>query len=317
MLAAAFGALACMSVWSGEFDEAEQLVRRGWEVVQTNMDPAAVVLLHMVTGMLHASRGEHESALEALTAAEQAQALLTGEHILGTVIAEWLAATQALLGMHDEAEATLARFSTAQQQMDGFALTRTVISLTQGDPAAAIAILGDVQRMQPPPGFPAYGLVEAWVLAGLAHLALGDRSAAASAAEAALAAAEPDRLIFPFVMFNAGELLDLLSRSQTAHHALFADVVDLLRGAPVAPIDHQRAPQRGDLSTSELRVLGFLPTNLTRPEIARTLGVSVNTVNTHVRNIFSKLGVTNRGSAVRQARELRLLAMGRAPSGPD
>jgi LuxR family transcriptional regulator, maltose regulon positive regulatory protein len=317
VLAAAFGALACMSVWSGEFDEAEHLVRRGWEVVQTNMDPAAVVLLHMVTGMLHAGRGEHESALEALAAAEQAQGLLTGEHILATVIAEWLATTQALLGMHGEAQATLAAFSTEQQQLDGFALTGALLSLAEGDPAAAIAILGDVQRMQPPLGFPAYALVEAWVLAGLAHLALGDRNAAASAAEAALAAAEPDRLVFPFAMFNAGELLDLLPRSRTAHSALFADVVDLLRGARVAPIDQQRLPQRGDLSASEVRVLGFLPTNLTRPEIARTLGVSVNTVNTHIRHIFSKLDVSNRSSAVRQARELRLLAMGRAPSMPD
>jgi LuxR family maltose regulon positive regulatory protein len=317
VLAAAFGALACMSVWSGEFDEAEHLVRRGWDVVQTNLDPAAVVLLQMVTGMLHSGRGEHESALEALTAAEQAQALLTGEHILGTVIAEWLAATQALLGLHAEARATLARFSAQQQQIDGFALTGALLSLSEGDPATAIAILGDVQQMQPPVGFPAYALVEACVLAGLAHLALGDRSAAARAAEAALAAAEPDRLIFPFLMFNAGGLLDLLPQSRTAHSALFADVVDLLRGASVAPIDLQHVAHSGSLSATELRVLGFLPTNLTRAEIARTLGVSVNTVNTHIRNIFSKLGVSNRSSAVHKARELRLLAMGRAPSVPD
>jgi LuxR family maltose regulon positive regulatory protein len=61
-------------------------------------------------------------------------------------------------------------------------------------------------------------------------------------------------------------------------------------------------------------VLRFLPTNLTRPEIARSLDVSVNTVNTHIRRIYSKLGARDRSSAVRQARELRLLAIGRAPS---
>ena len=71
-----------------------------------------------------------------------------------------------------------------------------------------------------------------------------------------------------------------------------------------------------ELSPSELRVLRFLPTNLTRPEIARSLHVSVNTVNTHIRSIYSKLGATDRSSAVRQARELRLLAIGRAPSQP-
>ena len=168
----------------------------------------------------------------------------------------------------------------------------------------------------PPPGFPAYALVEAHVLAGLAHLALGDRNAAAAAAEAALAAAEPDRLIFPFAMYNAAELLDVLPRHQTAHSALLADVVDLLRGAPAPRMDRGRLPQPEELSPSELRVLRFLPTNLTRPEIARSLHVSVNTVNTHIRNIYSKLGASDRSSAVRQARELRLLAIGRAASPP-
>ena len=52
---------------------------------------------------------------------------------------------------------------------------------------------------------------------------------------------------------------------------------------------------------------------MTRPEIARELYVSVNTVNTHVRNIYSKLGARSRSSAVRRARELRLLA----PAGPS
>jgi LuxR family maltose regulon positive regulatory protein len=60
-------------------------------------------------------------------------------------------------------------------------------------------------------------------------LDLGDRNAAAAAAEAALAAAEPDRLMFPFAMAGAAELLDALPRHETAHGALLADVVDLLR----------------------------------------------------------------------------------------
>jgi len=147
------------------------------------------------------------------------------------------------------------------------------------------------------------------VLVGLAHLALGDRSAAATAAEAALAAAEPDRLIFPFVMNNAGALLDTLPRHQTAHGALLADVAELLRGRPAPHIDPERLPQPEELSTSELRVLRYLPTNMTRPEIARALYVSVNTVNTHMRNIYSKLGAHDRSSAVQRASELRLLSV--------
>src|SRR5882757_7340222 len=44
VLAPAFGAVACMAVWMGEFDEGERLLRRGWDVVQTDVDPAGAVL---------------------------------------------------------------------------------------------------------------------------------------------------------------------------------------------------------------------------------------------------------------------------------
>src|SRR6266550_761764 len=308
VLAPALGAVASIEVWTGEFEEAEGWLHRGWEVIRPDVDPAAAVLLHMVTGMLHAGRGEHQAALEALTAAVQAQSLLTGAHILGRVVAEWLAATQARLGMRDEARATLDGFSADRDRIDAIDLGRAAISLEGGDPAAALAVLGDVQDMMPPLGFPAYALVEAHVLAGLAHLALGDRNAAAAAAEAALAAAEPDRLIFPFAMYNAAALLDALPHHQTAHSALLADVIDLLRGAAPQPINPGAVTQPEELSPSELRVLRHLPTNLTRPEIARALYVSINTINTHIRNVYSKLGAHDRSSAVQCARELGLLS---------
>ena len=67
-------------------------------------------------------------------------------------------------------------------------------------------------------------------------------------------------------------------------------------------------PPAGELSPGELRVLQYLPTNLSRPEIAGELSVSLNTVSTHLRSIYAKLGVRDRSSAVRRARELRLLA---------
>ena len=317
MLAPALGALACIAVWTGEFEEGERWLRRGWEVVQADIDPAAAVLLHMVTGMLYAGRGEHQPALEALTAAVQAQSLLTGVHILAPVIAGWLATTQARLGMPDAARATLDEFAIEHPRIVGIDLARAATSLADGDGAAALAILSDVRHFMPPPGFPAYALVEAHVLAGLAHLALGARNAAAAEAEAALAAAEPDRLILPFAMHNAAGLLDVLPRHQTAHGALVADVADLLRGAPAPRIDSERLAQPEELSASELRVLRYLPTNLTRPEIARALYVSVNTVNTHMRNIYAKLGAHDRSSAVQRAGELRLLSTRLSRTSPS
>ena len=150
VLAPALGALAGIAVWMGEFEEGERWLRRGWEVVQEDIDPAVAVLLHMATGMLHAGRGEHQPALEALTAAVQAQSLLTGVHILAPVIAEWLAC----LGMPDEARATLDEFSAEHEWMDAIDLARAAISLAEGDPARALAVLGDVQRLMPPLGSP-------------------------------------------------------------------------------------------------------------------------------------------------------------------
>jgi LuxR family maltose regulon positive regulatory protein len=221
--------------------------------------------------------------------------------------------------MRDEALATLAGFpgeleqagATSDGQMAPVYNARAVICLAEGNPVAALAALGSVLDFTPRL-VPAFTLVETHLLAGLAHLGLGDRSAAAAAAEAALAAAEPDRLIFPFAMTQAADLLDTLPRHETAHGALLADIVDLLGGSPVPAADREPTWQPDELSPSELRVMRHLPTNLTRPEIARELYVSVNTVNTHIRNIYSKLGARDRSSAVARARELRLLSTGRS-----
>jgi DNA-binding CsgD family transcriptional regulator len=61
------------------------------------------------------------------------------------------------------------------------------------------------------------------------------------------------------------------------------------------------------LTLGEARVLRYLPTNLSAPEIARELHVSVNTVKTHQRHLYQKLGARSRTQAVEQARALGLL----------
>jgi len=62
------------------------------------------------------------------------------------------------------------------------------------------------------------------------------------------------------------------------------------------------------LSDSELRVLRYLPTNLTGPEIAGQLYVSHNTVKSHMRSLYTKLGTHHRADTVTLARDLGLLA---------
>ena len=130
-------------------------------------------------------------------------------------------------------------------------------------------------------------------------------------AERALALAEPERPVLPFLMTGARELLEALPRHETAHAALLADVLDVMRGSSLSANDRDPAPPTEKLSQGELRVLRYLPTNLSRPEIATELSVSTNTVNTQIRSIYAKLGVRDRSSAVQRARELRLLSAGR------
>ena len=313
ILAPALGAVGGMAIWMGEFDEGERWLRRAWEVGSAHVEPATAVLLHLAAGMLHAGRGQQRSALEAFTAAARTQSLLTGAHALAPRITGWLATTQARLGMPVEARATLAGFSPEPGRAGAIANARAWICLLDGNPGTAVEALRDVRDAARP--VEPFTLVEAQLLAGAAHLRLGDRDAAAAAAEAALAAAEPDRLVFPFAMTEAAELLDVLRHHETAHRALLLAVVDQLWGASPPGADRE-PPHSDELTPSELRVLGYLPTNLTRAEIARDLHVSIHTVNTHIRNLYAKLGTGDRSAAVHRARQLRLLSSRRPPASP-
>src|SRR6185312_7382811 len=198
-------------------------------------------LLHVATGMLFAGRGQHQSALEEFEAAAQAQSQLTGVHALAPRITAWLAATQTRLGMPDEARATLSGFRTDLGRIGALYNARAVISLAEGDPASALEALQEAPQNSSSNG-PEFTLVETHLLSGIAHLSLGDRDAAAAAAEAALAAAEPDRLIFPFAMTDAAELLGVLPRHETAHGALLADALDVLRGEAPPSADQEQLP---------------------------------------------------------------------------
>jgi LuxR family maltose regulon positive regulatory protein len=213
--------------------------------------------------------------------------------------------------MLGEARAALAALGEERANSGEIRNARAVVCLTEGDPAGALGALADV--LDGTASVIGYlTVVEAQLLAGLAHRALGDQRAANQAAERALALAESDRLVLPFMMTGARELLEALPRHETAHAALLADILDIAHGASLPAKDQSPSPQLEELSPSELRVLRYLPTNLSRLEIASELSVSVNTVSTHVRSIYAKLQASDRSSAVQRARELRLISAGRA-----
>jgi LuxR family maltose regulon positive regulatory protein len=310
MIGPALITLAANLVWTGEFDEGARWLQRTERALQTDTGPDIRLLVHIVSGMLQAGRGRHLEALQEFTAAEHLGSQLADPHALASQVTGWLLASQARAGLPGEARAALAALDDQRVGSGEVGNARAVTSLAEGDPAAALSAVQDVlDGTAPVIGYPT--LVEAHLLAGLAHRQLGDQRAANQAAERALALAEPDRLVLPFVMTGSGELLEALPRHETAHAALLADILDVMHSSPLAATDQSPAPPAEELSPTELRVLRYLPTNLSRPEIASELSVSVNTVNTHVRNIYAKLQARDRSSAVQRARELRLLSAGR------
>jgi LuxR family transcriptional regulator, maltose regulon positive regulatory protein len=310
VIAPALVTLAGTMVWIGEFDEADRWLQRTVRALQADIGPDIRLLLHQTTGILHACRGRHREALTEFSAAEYLQSQLEGPHALAGQVTGWLLATQARLGMTGEARAALAALDDERVGSGEIANARAVICLAEGDPARALGALRDVlDGTAPVIGY--VTVVEAHLLAGLAHRELGDQRAANQAAERALALAEADRLLLPFAITGSRKLLEALPRHETAHAALLTDILDVLRGASPAARYQSAPPETEELSLGELRVLRYLPTNLSRPQIAGELSVSPNTISTHIRSIYAKLGVRDRSSAVQRARELRLLAGGR------
>jgi LuxR family maltose regulon positive regulatory protein len=310
VIAPALMTLAGTLVWTGEFDEGERWLRRTERALRTDTGPDIRLLLHQTAGMLHAGRGRRREALEEFGAAERLASQLEGSQALASQVTGWLLATQARLGMTGEARAVLAALDDERAGSGEIRNARAVICLAEGDPAGALAaVAGVLDGTVPVLGY--VTVVEAHLLAGLAHRELADQRAASQAAERALALAESDRVVLPFAMTGARELLEALPRHETAHAALLADILDVLHGSSPAAKPRSSLPPAEELSPGELRVLRYLPTNLSRPQIAGELSVSPNTVSTHLRSIYAKLQVRDRSSAVQRARELRLLAAGR------
>jgi DNA-binding CsgD family transcriptional regulator len=296
-------------IWTGEFDEGERWLQRALRAWQADTGPDIGLLLHHSTGMLLACRGRHLEALPEFSAASRLQAQLAGPHALASQVTGWLLATQARLGRTREAHAALAALDDERAGFGEIRNARAVICLADGDPAGALRAVREVlDGTAPVIGY--VTTVEAQLLAGLAHRELGDQHAANQAAERALSLAEADRLVLPFAMTSARDLLEALPHG-SRHGALRADILDVLRGSPPRGPRPDPAPPAEQLSPGELRVLRFLPTNLSRPQIARELSVSLNTVSTHIRSIYAKLAVRDRSAAVQRARDLRLLAAGR------
>ena len=148
-------------------------------------------------------------------------------------------------------------------------------------------------------------VIEILVLQALTHQARGDLAAAWEPLERALTLAEPEGYVRVFV--DEGSPMSALLE-QAAKHKTAPSFIHRLRTALGQPERGVPVQQGGDpLSERELEVLRRLDSELGGPELARALGVSLNTLRTHTKNIYGKLGVNSRRAALRRARDLELL----------
>jgi len=149
-------------------------------------------------------------------------------------------------------------------------------------------------------------VIEILVLKALTHHLQGDIPTALMALERALTLAEPEGYIRMFV--DEGSSMAILLEKAAKHKIAQTYIRQLLTAfgqAENSPLLKQDLIE--PLSERELEVLRLLGTDLDGPELARELTVSLNTLRTHIKNIYTKLGVNNRRAAVRRAEELHLL----------
>ena len=312
--------LGMLLAWQARPEEAEPWVQLGERTVTAEAEPGAAAGVCYGRGVLELARGRDRDALAAFQTAERLAGRLEAPNLVIPRARAQQIFVLVRLGDTERAEQALAGTEEPEERGDVRVAT-AALRLAQDDPRAAAAALAPVLDGSASE-LPRSWLTFAFLLEASARDALGDQDAASRALERALDLAEPDGALLWFLLHPVPALLERQARHRTAnssaHAALIAEILGLLAGpgghGRMASPHERRGPGASPrrptepLSGSELRVLRYLPTNLTTPEIAAELYVSHNTVKSHVRNLYAKLGTHRRAEAVKFARDLGLLA---------
>jgi LuxR family transcriptional regulator, maltose regulon positive regulatory protein len=312
----AYSALGFALVTQGQLEEGGRWLEQAERILRAEVEPAAAMRLRYARGLLDLVSGRPEAALSAFQAAERVTGLLVTEHALARRLRSHTLQTLVRLGQTQRVEQALTEMDAPERDSGQMRNAMAVLRLAQDDPTAATVALAPVIDGSVPLMSANLWVVQAWLLEAVARDALGEQSIARRALERALNYAKPEGLMFPFLLDPAPGLLERHRRHGTAHAVMISQILDLLAGRkPGAPPGGEGAREkdgerglREPLSQSEVRVLRYLPTKLSAPEIADQLYLSVNTVKTHMRHVYDKLGVHRRHEAVEQARALGLLA---------
>jgi LuxR family maltose regulon positive regulatory protein len=308
----AYMSLAAVLAWRGRLAEAAAWLGRAEPTSRPDSLPVSALAVQYIRGQLELAAGRPADSLAAFRAAGRLTGLLAAPHPLNRPLQAWLLLATVMAGDTGQAEQGLAGLSERARGRGEMGVVVAALRLAQGDPAAASAALAPVLASSTRVGWRTWQ-VEAFLLEAIAQDALGDPRAAGRSLERALDLAEPDGVLLTFLLHPAPDLLERHAARRTAHAALIAQILGLLaENGPAASLTASSGtrprPLLDPLSKSEIRVLGYLPTHLTSPEIASELWVSPTTVKTHMRNLYTKLDVHSRAEAVERARALGLLA---------
>jgi LuxR family maltose regulon positive regulatory protein len=235
-------------------------------------------------------------------AAERLERLQTRAGRLPPLLAGWCAAAHAAADLaNGRCIEAIDRVRAADPWAYPDALGRIVVAkarLLLDQPQQTIDALQPLLRAVPRFRGPA---VEARILAAVAANRLHRDAAALTAMTEAIGLAQRVGMIRPFLAAGPQiEGLLRLHRQVVARHLEFTD--QLSAAIAGGPFPAGSRPLMEPLTEREQAVLAYLPTMLKSAEIASEMFVSVNTVKTHQRAIYRKLGVGNRRDAVDQAR---------------
>lgn len=305
--------LAAVATERGELDSARAHLDRATGPGEGPLDPVTDAGQVLTGSLLHLARGEPGAALHALRALDTAEG--TGPAARAEAASPWAAGRSAaaasaahLARGRPEIAAEIARGADLGPA-GAVAAARALLAL--GDTAAARRLLD---------GLPADGGQEGPALTVRATLVraeaadrAGDTATAARLVTRALREARRERLLRPFLETGAWVRPHLAADPARA----------LARDWLVPPTAPGHRPHGGNpphgaaeaggapvvehLSAREHDVLARLAQVRSTEEIAADLYVSVNTVKTHLKSVYRKLGVNRRGDAVRRARDLHLL----------
>jgi LuxR family maltose regulon positive regulatory protein len=300
--ASVYLALAWIHDERGEPDAVQAFLEGGREALRggDGRDVPASVVEACMRARLHRWHGRPEVGANLLSAMRRRIRRQALSHLAGFVAVE-----EAAMDLASGARTAASRAIegvTRRSRPTGQVAIRARLLRDEGDSEAATRSLQRHLGREPSTHLP--DVVDGWVF--LASVLRDRREAQPSweALERALDLAVTHGIVRPFLLQDdARELLEDQLKRGTAHEELCRNLLDAIDAFSPSP------PTEGlieTLSERERTVLRFMATLLSVEEISQELFVSTNTVKTHIKHIYRKLGVGRRRDAVDRARALHL-----------